>query len=57
MSQKYAHEDFVVKVETVDRDGGIAKKKIFKSCDRSTSGARHRAAPDSWNFTTGYVVA
>ena len=27
MSQKYAHQDFVTKVDTVDRYGGKAKKK------------------------------
>ena len=51
------HINFVIKVDTVDRDGGEAKKQIFKECRRSDDGARHRAAKDSWNFTTGYIIA
>ena len=56
MSQKYAHKIFSRKVDTVDRDGGKAKKQIFQQFDHSACNARHWAAKKSRSFTTGYVI-
>ena len=56
ISQKYAQVDFVIKVDTVDRDGASAKL-IFKECRRTNNGSKHRATKGSWNFTSGYITA
>ena len=32
MSQKYAHEDWVVPVDAIDCDGNVRQKKRLKPC-------------------------
>ena len=56
MSQKYAHEDWVVAVDCIDRDGNRGKKKRWKSCKCGDEGSRHRAKSKNFEFTPGYVI-
>ena len=56
MSQIYAHEDWVVPVDVVDRDGNIGKKQRWKPCKRGDEGSRHRAKSDKFKFTPGFVI-
>ena len=57
MTQKYAHEDWVTPVTTLDRDGKVTIKKTFKPCRMFDPGSRHRAKSTRFEFTPGFIIS
>ena len=58
-TNRYAYEDWVRKVDRVDRDGEKMKKKKFVPCKKKEIGSCHRADMEEIKFkiTPGYIIA
>ena len=63
ITDTYDYTDWVVKVESNDRDGNTKKKMHYKDCPKSTHGIptlemRHRAddKPKKYSITPGFIL-
>ena len=63
MTDKYAHRDWVVEKQGVDRDGNPKKRMYYEDCPATTNGVptprrRHRADKETrkYTITTGFII-